>query len=281
MTDSTAQTRFQELTLKSEQELDLAEAALVLATGEYPGLDVGQYLGVLDQYADEVTATLPDDDSPAVVLGHIRQYLFDAHGYAGNEQTFYDPRNSFLNDVMDRKLGIPITLSVVYLEVAWRLGVALKGVSLPGRFMVGLFDADEPIILDPFGGGVRLEREEIQEKLELMFGTLTVDDKQFRDFVVPATKKEILVRMLRNLKAIYLAGRDFEGALSAVERMLMLYPDEPIEVRDRGLIFYRLNRVDAARADWLHYLDMSPKSADADEVARWLERLKSSRRRLN
>jgi len=269
------QAYFRRLAAQTEQELNLAEAALVLASSEYQQLDIERYLGLLDQYASEVTATLPKSDAPAAVLDHIRQYLFDAHGFAGNENSFYDPRNSFLNDVLDRKLGIPITLSVVYLEVAWRLGVPLRGVSLPGRFMVGLFDADEPIILDPFDGGKKLGAVEVQDKLEQMFGALTVSSKQLHDMLVPSTKKEILVRMLRNLKSIYLANQNFDAALGAIERMLMLQPDEPVEVRDRGLVFYYLNRHEFARADWQRYLQLAPESADKAEVEKWLDRLKS------
>ena len=274
MNGSVIQSRFEALAAVGDDELNLAEAALVLAAGEYPELDVSVYLKLLNQYADEVTATLPNTDEPSAVLAHIRQYLFDAHGFAGNESNFYDPRNSFLNDVMDRKLGIPITLSVVYLEVAWRLGVPLKGVSLPGRFMVGLFEPDAAIILDPFGGGVRLDDGEIETKLEQMFGKLELDSNQLQRFLAPTSKREILVRMLRNLKAIYLAGKDFERALFAVDRMLVLEPEEPTEVRDRGLVLFHLNRVEAAREAWLHYLELAPQAGDVAQVAEWLQRSK-------
>ncbi len=208
---------------RPEAELDLPRCALYLAGEEFPSLDVADYLGRMDDMAAEVTH-LAGADSPSAhrtrTLNHYLFYLFDRQKFTGNPQDYYNPDNSFLNRVMDTGTGIPITLSVLYLGVAGRLGLNCRGVGLPGHFLVELQDLG--LYLDPFHSGPLASAADCRRLAQDMFGPAFLWQDSF---LAPATGKLILYRMLNNLRQIYLAGRDYPRHVAAVERMLFIEPD--------------------------------------------------------
>lgn len=274
-------TSFSQLAAEPESRLDLARAALVMLAEECSDLDVAHYLDLLDRYAAELSSRLRRGSGPCYTVERINEYLFERQGFAGNEQHYYDPRNSFLHEVLDRKLGIPITLSVVYLEVAWRLGLDARGISFPGHFLVRVGNGNESLVLDPFCRGARLDNRGLVEKLSAVYGEHEVDDAQLRRFLVPTTKKEILLRMLRNLKSIYATQGEYEKALGCIERVLIVQPDHALSIKERGLVLYHLECLDASRADLLRYLKLVPQAPDADEITRILSNMSQPPIRLN
>ncbi len=266
-----ARSRFAALVLGPEAELPLAEAALLIAAEEYPQLPSGPYLRRLEQLAERVRDRLSDETAPLVLLQELSRVLFQEEGFRGNAEDYYDPRNSFLNDVLDRRLGIPITLSVVYLEVGWRLGLPLEGVNFPGHFLVRYEGEALRILVDPFQGGELRFEGDAQALLDRVYGgSVPLQAEYLR----PAGRKDILGRILANLKGIYLNAHDDVRALAAVERLQLLRPTEPEEIRDRGMILARLGRAAEARTELQHYLERTPRAADARRIRMLLEQLR-------
>lgn len=263
---SRARERFTELVSGSEADLNLAEAALLIAQEEQPELDVAAYLGRLDALADSVRSRLPEAPSFAAIIQALNTVLFEEEGLSGNQTDYHDPRNSFLNEVLDRKLGIPITLSLVYIEVGNRLGVPLVGVGFPGHFVVKYAGPDGETVLDPFQAGSRVSQAQMEDKLRAMYGPNNPFVGQLPKLLAAVGKKDMLLRMLRNLKQIYTQKEDFGRALSVVERILLVAPDHPVEVRDRGAIHHRMGHQQLAVRDFQRYLQLAPKADDARAV---------------
>ena len=263
---SRARERFTELVSGSEADLNLAEAALLIAQEEQPELDVAAYLGRLDALADSVRSRLPEAPSFADIIQALNTVLFEEEGLSGNQTDYHDPRNSFLNEVLDRKLGIPITLSLVYIEVGTRLGVPLVGVGFPGHFVVKYAGPDGETVLDPFQAGSRVSQAQMEDKLRAMYGPNNPFVGQLPKLLAAVGKKDMLLRMLRNLKQIYTQKEDFGRALSVVERILLVAPDHPVEVRDRGAIHHRMGHQQLAVRDFQRYLQLAPKADDARAV---------------
>ena len=263
---SRARERFTELVSGSEADLNLAEAALLIAQEEQPELDVAAYLGRLDALADSVRSRLPEAPSFAATIQALNTVLFEEEGLSGNQTDYHDPRNSFLNEVLDRKLGIPITLSLVYIEVGTRLGVPLVGVGFPGHFVVKYAGPDGETVLDPFQAGNRVSQAQMEDKLRAMYGPNNPFVGQLPKLLAAVGKKDMLLRMLRNLKQIYTQKEDFGRALSVVERILLVAPDHPVEVRDRGAIHHRMGHQQLAVRDFQRYLQLAPKADDARAV---------------
>ena len=263
---SRARERFAELVSGSEADLNLAEAALLIAQEEQPELDVAAYLGRLDALAERVRSRLPEAPSFADTIQALNTVLFEEEGLSGNQTDYHDPRNSFLNEVLDRKLGIPITLSLVYIEVGNRLGVPLVGVGFPGHFVVKYAGPDGETVLDPFQAGSRVNQAQMEDKLRSMYGPNNPFASQLPKLLAAVGKKDMLLRMLRNLKQIYTQKEDFERALSVVERILLVAPDHPVEVRDRGAIHHRMGHQQLAVRDFQRYLQLAPKADDAKAV---------------
>lgn len=239
--------------------IDLAEAALLIAKEEYPGLEVARYLSRLEGMAAEVRARVGSAEEPHRLIAGLGEYLFQDQGFHGNTEEYYDPRNSFLNDVLDRRTGIPITLSTVYMEVGRRLGVCLHGVGMPGHFLVKYAGPDEEIVIDPFNGGAILSPADCQRILDRIYaGKLTFEP----GFLITVGTRQILTRMLNNLKAIYFNSRDYAKALGVVERLLILDPQAVSEIRDRGLLSSQLKRYAGAVADLERYLRLAPEAED-------------------
>ena len=264
-----------------ESEADLAEAALLLAQEEYPQLDVQAYLRRLDEMARAVRDTLPANAPAAEIILALNRYLFQEEGFDGDAANFYDPRNSFINQVLERKIGIPITLSIIYIEIGQRLGLPLQGVSFPGHFLVKLSVESGEIVLDPFSGGVSLGRDELEQQLAQTQGDKESAKIPLEEWLVTATKKDILVRMLRNLKVIYAHADQLEKTLSVINRILLIAPELAEEVRDRGMVYRQLECFRAALPDLQTYLQMEPESEDRDEMRDHVIELQKIVARLN
>ncbi len=251
--------RFAHLVGRRESAIDLAEAALLIAEDAYPRLDLDAYLARLDALAEPLRAGwrayAPLEEHVAALNGH----LFGEIGFRGNREDYYDPRNSYLNEVLDRKLGIPITLSVVYMEVARRLGMTVVGIGLPGHFIVQAERDGTSLLLDPFNGGETLSAEDCERLVAESYGTSVAFSEEQ---LVPVKKRQILTRMLTNLKRTYLGTDDAGAAWPIVEKMVLLNPESAIDRRDRGLVAYRLNNFAQARQDLRYYLEHRPDAAD-------------------
>lgn len=264
-----------------ESDADLAEAALLLAQEEYPQLDVSAYLSRLDEMARAVRDTLPANAPAAEIILALNRYLFQEEGFDGDAANFYDPRNSFINQVLERKIGIPITLSIIYIEIGQRLGLPLQGVSFPGHFLVKLSVESGEIVLDPFSGGVSLGRDELEQQLAQTQGDKESAKIPLEEWLVTATKKDILVRMLRNLKVIYAHADQLEKTLSVINRILLIAPELAEEVRDRGMVYRQLECFRAALTDLQTYLQVEPESEDRDEMRDHVIELQKIVARLN
>ncbi len=262
--------RFAAVVEKPDDAIDLAEAALLVAAEEYPQLTVPTYLRRLDLLAERVKDRLSDESAPLLVLEEMGEVLFRQETFRGNVEAYYDPRNSFLNDVLDRGLGIPLTLSIVYLEVGWRLGLPLAGVNFPGHFLVRFEGEALRVTVDPFQGGRLRFEDEMQELLDRLYGGMV---RMRPEFLRAASRKDMLVRLLSNLKGIYFNTRDDARALSCVERILLARPAEADEVRDRGLLLARSGRADEAIAELEHYLSLAPDAPDTERIRMLLVQL--------
>ncbi len=263
MKDSTE--RLKQLINGREEALDLAEAALIIAQDEYPHLDIAAYLRRLDELAESVRSRLAPDAAPETIVATMNYLLFKEEGFAANSADYYDPRNSFLNDVLDRRLGIPVTLSVLYMEIGWRLGLRMEGISFPGHFLVKLPLKHGEVVLDPYAGGISLSETDLQQRLVEAFGE-DVPNVPLERLLASAEKKEILVRVLRNLKAIYLRADELSKALTVIDRIVLIAPDLADEWRDRGLVYERLECVRAALSDLQRYLELRPDATDGEDI---------------
>ena len=252
-----------------DERIDLARAALLIAAEEYPGLDVAHYLARLDALADEVAPRLHAAAGARERIEALNRFLFSERRFTGNREDYEDPRNSFLNEVLDRCAGIPITLSLVYVEVARRAGVAADGIGFPGHFLVRAGARGE-IVVDCFFGAV-LSLEECQRRLAAVLGAGAHLEPALH--LRAATPREILLRLLGNLKRIYLRTSDFGRALACCERMLLVAPDAPLELRDRGLVYERLECVSAAVTDLERFLELAPDDESAPAVRERLRTL--------
>ena len=263
--------------LAEKEPLDLARAALAIAHEEYPSLDEAEYLRKLDEIAAQVMRSLPPGALPERRVGRLNLVLFRELGFRGNDSDFYDPRNSFLNEVLDRRVGIPITLSVVYLEVARRCGLAAHGVSFPGHFLCKVPLDEGELIVDPFHRGRLLGRDDLQKLLESNSRDARLSARHLR----PASGRDILARMLHNLRAVYLERHDVPRALSAVERLLVLSPSDGRTLRDRADLYEKLGGSAAAAADLLRVLELEPSAKDAQTLRARLSRLRGTPALLN
>lgn len=267
--------RFAELVADERDRYSLAEACLLLARDAYPGLDVGHYLAEIERMADRLRGRVPNVDAEEKVIA-LNQFLFDDLGFTGNADNYYDPRNSYLNEVLDRRVGIPISLSVVYMELGRKIGLPLEGVSFPGHFLVRLALRGSTLVLDPFSGGEPLSEQDLRKLLRrVIAGSARAGLRAAGDvaaelpldqFLEPAGHRQVLARMLRNLKNIYREKDEPQRLLKVIDRMLLVAPDSPVELRDRGLAYQKLEAFRAALKDLTDYLEREPDAPDADEI---------------
>jgi regulator of sirC expression with transglutaminase-like and TPR domain len=269
--------QFSALLAREDGEIELARACLQIAEDAYPGLDVHGYVGEIERFAKRLRARLAPDASTEDRVIALNEFLFDDLGFRGNADDYYDPRNSYLNEVLDRRTGIPLTLSVLYLEIGKRIELPLEGVSFPGHFLVRLPMRGGTLVLDPFAGGVPQSESELRERLQRVIprgatGGVPVADLPLDQFLEPATKRQILARLLRNLKGVYRETDKPERLLQVLNRMIVVAPEAAGERRDRGYVYQRLECWRPALQDLADYLEREPDAADLLEVrARMME----------
>ena len=277
---------FEAIIKKDDARIDLAQACLMIAQDAYPGLEVERYLGEIERMAIRLRGRLPATGGPEERVAALNQFLFDDLGFWGNTKDYYDPRNSYLNDVIDRKTGIPITLAILYMEVGRRIGLPLEGVSFPGHFLVRLRLRGGVLVLDPFTGGAVQSEAELRERLQRVIpegvaDNLPVAELPLDQFLEPASNRQILARVLRNLKGIYREADKPERMLDVLNRMLLVAPDASAELRDRGLVYQRLECYRAALKDLSDYAEREPEAPDLDDVRVKLMELSALCARLN
>ncbi len=260
---------FSELLSRDDDKIDLARACLQIAEDAYPALDVDGYVGEIDRFAKRLRARL-------------------AHGAAAEDRVvaLYDPRNSYLNEVLDRRTGIPITLSVLYMEIGRRIDLKFEGVSFPGHFLVRLRVRGGMLVLDPFSGGAPQSEDELRQRLKRVIprgatGGVPVADLPLDQFLEPASHRQILARVLRNLKGVYREADKPERLLEVLNRMIIVAPDSAGELRDRGLVYQRLECWRPALKDLADYLEREPDASDVDEVRAKMMDLSMRCARLN
>ena len=271
MAQDSVLSQFAEATDRPDVQIDVARAAMLLAAAEYPQLNVERELFAFQRLAGAISSKFLDDNDPLYCVNVISEYLFDDMGFRGDADNYYDPRNSYLNQVLERRTGIPITLSAVYMEVGRRLKVPLLGIGMPGHFLVRHSEI-ENLYIDTFSGGILLSEEECRNILsERTHGNLDWNP----DLLKPVSNREIIARMIRNLKAIYMTDEDFVRALTVSEFALALDPHSAMDRRDRGIVHYQLGHSAEALDDLVYYLDLSPRGPDVEGVHAMVAELRS------
>ena len=283
--------RFAELLAGEGDNFSLAEACLLIAEDAYPGLEVDRYLVEIEVMATRLRALLPPVTDAEEKVIALNQFMFEELGFTGNAEDYYDPRNSYLNEVIDRRRGIPISLSIIYMEIGRKIGLPLEGVSFPGHFLVRLALRGSTLVLDPFSGGMPMSELDLRKLLKRVIAgsgrsglrsagdvaaELTLDQ-----FLEAAGHRQILARLLRNLKGVYRERNDLQRLLQIINRSLLVAPDAHTELRDRGLVYQQLEAFRAALQDLRDYLEREPDAVDADEIRARVVELTSICARLN
>jgi regulator of sirC expression with transglutaminase-like and TPR domain len=263
--DSHARERFAELVGSPSRTYSLAEAALLVAAEEKPNINVDHYLGRIHRLAEEARLRVEEPASELEQIEALNRFLYVEKGFCGTRRPSHDPRNSLLDEVLDRRRGLPISLAIVYMEVAVQLGLDVQGVSFPSHFLCKHVGRDE-IIIDPHSGRV-LTRDDCEARLRKASGERAVLGCEV---LRPAEPREILARLLRNLKHAYLRTKCFERALACCDRILLLVPSRPLELRDRGVLYQKLECFGSALADFERFLELAPHDPAADTVRRGL-----------
>lgn len=278
MTREEARAQFGEIVARDEDSLELDRATLLIAAEEYPNLNVEEFLSLLDEIGEQARARDDFFAAPLTRIMRLSHLLFDELEFRGNAENYYDARNSFLNDVLTRRTGIPITLSVLMMEVGRRIGLRLFGVGMPGHFLVKYADEEQEIFADPFHGGRIVDEDRCRQLIEQMYdGRMPFS----LSFLHAVTKKQILSRMLQNLKGVYAKANDHFKLLGLIERALMINPDSASEVRDRGSANFALGRYGDARKDFENYLRQLPEADDAARIKSLLAELRQRQAQWN
>lgn len=249
-------------------EIDLDRAALDLAAIEFPGLDPGPSIAALETIAADLRARLTGISEGLERVSIANDFLFGHLGFHGNETDYYNPRNSCLNEVLDSRAGIPITLSLLYMEVARRAGLPVYGIALPGHFIVQYDDGQSSLFIDPFHGGRVLSREDCLAIVREHVKTGLPEDAAL---FAHSTKRQILIRMLYNLRGAYLRLHSLGRAVEVLNLLILANPASPEERKERGLIQLHLRKLGAAAIDFHEYLRLSPQAADRGQIKRQLE----------
>jgi regulator of sirC expression with transglutaminase-like and TPR domain len=277
MTAAAARERLAAWVLKRPPRWPLAEAALLLSVDDYAGLDFAPYLEYLEQLAGRVRQRLAGSDPPAAAgIAALTETIFHEEGFRGNTDDYYDPRNSHLNEVIDRRIGLPITLSVVVIEVARRSGLPVSGIGFPMHFMVRYEEEPEAHILDPFQQGRELSREELLHQW-----AATREAPWDPEALDTLPDDRILVRILNNMKMVYARRRDYGRTIAAVEKLLLLEPSQPAHHRDLGYLQAANRAMGSAIASLETYLKLAPKADDTGQVRQHLRAIAASIARWN
>lgn len=241
----------------------LARIALLISAEHNPTLDIDHYMQRFCEISVRAQAAVAGTTTEWDLVSKLNRFFFEEEGFLGNQADYYDPRNSFLNEVLERRTGIPITLGIMYIEIGRQLGLSIRGINFPAHFLVQ-YHGKRSMLIDPFFGGVVTEQE-CQERVRSALGDHT---KWRRAYLRPASPREIVVRLLTNLKFIYLAKNDLEQALVVCERLLILKPDTAVELRDRGLIYQEMECYVAAERDFTRFLELAPNDPLTGAVQR-------------
>jgi regulator of sirC expression with transglutaminase-like and TPR domain len=266
---------FHEYASQPDDELDLLEGALFIASDARPGLDRAALVAELDALARPLArARLAELPAPLQARA-LADHLFVREGFHGNSGDYYDPKNSFLDEVVARRTGIPISLSVLYVEVARRAGVWASPVGFPGHFLVRVEDHDRRLVVDPFHGGGVLDEVALADLLRRSGSKL----RYSAEMIEPTPVRQVVARMLMNLRGIYATRGDYARLLLILDRLIDILPDSTEELRDRGFLLGRLGAPDAAVVDLKRYVERLPHAGDAAEVRRWIERFEATAQR--
>ncbi len=258
-------TEFEQFLKQPDNQINLAEAALMIARLEYPDLDVDTYMSRIHGLAEEVRNRLPEEAHAGDILNQLNQVLFVEKGFEGNSEHYYDPKNSFLNDVIDRKLGIPISLSILYIELGKELGLPLAGVSFPGHFLVKLEIDDGAIVLDPYFGGISLSEDDLEERLQEFYGD-ELKRQHFYGLLATSSNRDIVVRVMRNLRNLYMQESEWEKALTMADYMVDLDSDKSDALKARAVIYDKLECYTSALNDYKYYLKLDPTGKNIQDI---------------
>jgi regulator of sirC expression with transglutaminase-like and TPR domain len=267
---------FDKLKTTPDEKIHLSEAALQIAKDEYPNLDIDFYLELLGNWGNQLKGSprRPILDR----VEKLNDFLFGQMNFEGNLEDYYDPKNSFLNDVMDSKRGIPITLSVIYLDLARRIGLNAAGIGFPGHFLVSVATGETTIYVDAFHKGKIMNVEGCEDLLQkVSSGSIEFQDS----FLYPLDKRKTLSRMLRNLKGIYLEQGNDAKLISVMDKIVVLNEDDPQELRDRGIVHYKRQAFMLALKDFEKYLSIVPEHEDSEMVRQYVEVLRDYSSHLN
>jgi regulator of sirC expression with transglutaminase-like and TPR domain len=273
--------RWQRIVAAAPQNVSLAEGALLIAAEEYRDLDVDAYLRRLDEMAAALHRRLRSDITTSEALLALNRYVFEELAFKPNADDYYDARNSFLNEVIDRRLGIPITLAVIYIEIGRRLGLPLHGVSFPNHFLVKCVLREGAIILDPYARGASLGADELKQRLKSLSTGAELDERLLKTMLAAASPHDVFARILRNLRAIFASKGEQLKALSASNRIVSLLPHAAEEYRERGQLYSQLECFRAALADFRVYLRLRPDASDSEAISKQIAELEPLAARLN
>jgi regulator of sirC expression with transglutaminase-like and TPR domain len=262
-----------------DERIDLLRAALTFARIDDPQLDIEHYVRRVDALAKRVAAKIQDPDDPVQMIAALNEVLFQEEVFRGNSVDYYSPRNSFLQHVLDRQLGIPISLALVYMEVARRISFSLYGVGMPGHFLLKHYDVDgHAILIDTFERGSIVTEDDCRRKLDSIYsGQVALQP----EFLLAVTRRQMLTRMLNNLRSVYLSQRDFRRAVQVVDLILVIYPRSPEDVKQRAVLRYNLDDYRGALNDFEEYVKMSPDASDAEEIKQTALSLRRSMAMMN
>lgn len=264
-----------------DRAMPLLGTALLIARDEYPQLDPSLYHAHAQRHADHLRVEVDSIVEWPLKMAAVNRYLFHELGYAGNHAAYYDPRNSYINEVFERRLGNPISLAIVQIDVARRLGIPLDGVSFPGHFLVRMPVDDGLLVMDPFNGGRPLGLDELRERARPHLGGDIPDDHVLAQILEPASHRSILVRVLRNLYGVHAEAGQWDRAARSADRLLRLAPSQSDALRDRGLAYAHLDHAEGARRDLGEYLALHPQAHDAGMVREHLLALGARRAHLH
>ena len=259
---------------------DLCHAALLIAAHLQPELDVQHYQDTLDAMAEGLHRRIESGQDEQTRIEQLNGYFYDELGFAGDKQDYYLPDNSLLNQVIERRRGIPITLAVIYLKLAEAAGLDAYGIGFPGHYLLGVHAGHENIILDPFDQGHILDHSQLRNMLQQLTQG-KVDESVLAQNLLPSTKSDTVVRMLRNLKQIYIEAQKVELALSCIELILSIIPEAPDELRDRGMIYQHIEYTQGAISDLTRYLKLVPDAEERSVIESLLDSLQSQRKSLH
>ena len=262
--------QFAELVNRPDESIELARAALLVAAESDPLLDVDEHMATLDAWAEALGDGLAADADGLQRLARLRTFMFEELGFRGDVHDYYSPANSLLNAVMSRRVGIPLTLGILFMELGWRIGMKFEGVGFPGHFLVRLAGESADLLLDPFDLGSPVQEEDCRR----MIATSSQGALQFEPGMVRSvTRRDMVARLLLNLKVACLRDSDPQGALGAIDKLLLMIPDSPPDLRDRGLLLYQLDRYRPSLEALREYLRVRPDAMDRDMVEKHIATL--------